>query len=235
MFGTLIESRAARQKRTGSSVASVVAHVAIIGSAVAATATQEKRPDPPPQVVIVDYVPPVVPPPEPMATSNPMRDATVIAAPKSVVLQTPSFVPTEIPPIDLNAAPTPVDFTARRIVGASVLCDRDCPRSGVGVDSAGRDSRTANDVMMRMREAPVPPRYPETLRRAGIEGEVVVKFVVDTTGRVDMGSVEVVRATHDAFVIAVRESLAKLRFNPSMVGERKVPALAMMPFHFTLR
>jgi TonB family protein len=28
------------------------------------------------------------------------------------------------------------------------------------------------------------PRYPERLREAGIEGTVVVRFTVDTTGRV---------------------------------------------------
>jgi protein TonB len=88
---------------------------------------------------------------------------------------------------------------------------------------------------MRLAEQPVPPRYPESLRRAGIEGDVVVKFVVDTTGRVDLRSVEIVSSTHDAFTLAVRESLGRLRFQPSVVGERKMNSLAVMPFRFTLR
>jgi protein TonB len=236
MFGTLIESRASRQRRAGSSVASIVAHVAIIGSAVAATARQPEQPPKPVQVAILQF--PTTALAEPPKTSMPadvFTSTTAIAAPRALVLDTPLLVPTDIPPIDVNGPATPTDFGNKRVVGANYLCDRDCPRVGAALDSVGRDSWTANDVMMRLREAPVPPRYPETLRRAGIEGEVVVKFVVDTTGRVDMTSLEVVRATHDAFVLAVRESIAKLRFNPSMVGDRKVPALAMMPFHFTLK
>ena len=103
------------------------------------------------------------------------------------------------------------------------------------MDNQGRLVLSAGDVGMRLAEQPVPPRYPETLRRAGVEGDVVVKFVVDTTGRVDMRSVEVVSATHEAFTLAVRASLGHLRFHPSTVGERKVSALAVMPFRFTLR
>ena len=90
-------------------------------------------------------------------------------------------------------------------------------------------------MLMRLLENPVPPRYPEAMRRAGVEGDVVVKFIVDTTGRVDMGSLEVLRSTHDAFTAAARETLAKLRFAPATTGERKTRALAVMPFHFTLR
>jgi protein TonB len=88
--------------------------------------------------------------------------------------------------------------------------------------------------MMRLIQKPVPPRYPEALRRAGIEGDVVVRFVVDTSGRVDPRSIDVVRSTHDAFTAAVRESLAKLRFAPATVGAHKVSALAIMPFRFRL-
>jgi periplasmic protein TonB len=89
--------------------------------------------------------------------------------------------------------------------------------------------------MMQLREPPVPPRYPEALRRAGIDGTVVVKFVVDTLGRVDMATVEVLSSSHDLFTIAVRETLAKVRFYPARVGERKVRAAAVMPFHFMLK
>ena len=88
---------------------------------------------------------------------------------------------------------------------------------------------------MRLVETPPPPRFPEVMRRAGIEGEVVLKFLVDTLGRVDMASIEVVRSTHQAFTAAVIEMLPKLRFIPSAHGERKVAAVAMMPFRFKLR
>ena len=94
---------------------------------------------------------------------------------------------------------------------------------------------TARDIVMQLREQPTPPRYPETLRRAGIEGNVTVRFVVDTTGRIDMNAIEILSSDHELFTASVREALAKMRFSPSMVGERKVKALAIMPFRFTLR
>jgi hypothetical protein len=45
---------------------------------------------------------------------------------------------------------------------------------------------------------------------------------------------EVVRSTHEAFTNEVRKALEQLRFHASIVGERKVKALAVMPFRFTL-
>jgi outer membrane biosynthesis protein TonB len=50
-----------------------------------------------------------------------------------------------------------------------------------------------------------------------------------------MRTIEVLRSTHSAFTTAVRETISRLRFAPATSGERKVPALAVMPFHFTLR
>jgi len=62
-----------------------------------------------------------------------------------------------------------------------------------------------------------------------------VKFVVDTLGRVDPASIEVLNSSHDLFTAAVRETLARLRFNPARAGDRKVRAAAIMPFQFTLK
>jgi protein TonB len=88
---------------------------------------------------------------------------------------------------------------------------------------------------MRLRQQPVPPRYPEALRAAGIDGSVLVKFVVDTTGRVDMTSIEIVSSTHELFTAAVRETLARLRFYPTEVNGKRVRTSAQMPFLFTLQ
>jgi protein TonB len=88
---------------------------------------------------------------------------------------------------------------------------------------------------MQLREQVVAPRYPERLRQAGVEGKVVVKFVVDTLGRVDPATIEIMESTHDLFTAAVRETLARLRFNPATSGSRKVRATAMMPFEFRIR
>lgn len=234
MFGTLIESRAPRARRTGSSVASVVVHAAIIGWAAIVTASETigtPKAEPRVQPVVFDLV--KQRPVEQQRTA-PLAGPTIATAPRALVLLTPTVMPTEIPPIDLTREQTPIDFAARRVAPANLLCYRDC---AAVTASGGTDAElwTANDVMMRLREDPVPPRYPESLRRAGIEGSVVVKFVVDTLGRVDMASLEIVSSTHEAFTSAVREAIARFRFSPSQAGSRKVPAQAMMPFQFTLK
>lgn len=234
MFGTLIESRAPRTRRTGSSMASVIIHAAVIGWAglVAARETiggPKPAPRVPPLVFGLVRQRPVEQP-----KKAPLAGPTIATAPRALVLLTPTVIPTDIPPIDLTREQTPIDFAARRVAPANLLCYRDCAEvtGNRGVDP---EVWTANDVMMRLREDPVPPRYPESLRRAGIEGSVVVKFVVDTLGRVDMASLEIVSSTHEAFTGAVREAIARFRFSPSQAGNRKVPAQAMMPFQFTLK
>jgi protein TonB len=234
MFGTLLESRAKLQRRTGGSVASILIHTAIVGGSVIATARGAIQPPIEPRVAVITLVAPKAPPPPSRPTTVATPNTTIDAPPSQYVLRVPPIVPTEILPADMNAPPTPSDFSAKRLASTGILCERDCSPGRVS-DANGNQLWTANDVMMRLREDPVPPRYPESLRRAGIEGSVVVKFAVDTTGRVEMRSIEVIRSTHDAFTMAVRESLEKLRFNPSMIGERRVRALAVMPFQFTLR
>lgn len=51
------------------------------------------------------------------------------------------------------------------------------------------------------------PRYPDILRAAGVNGEVLVQFVVDTAGRVAPDSFRILKSTHELFEQAV-ESIA---------------------------
>jgi len=235
MFGTLIESRAVTPRRTAGSVASIIIHSLIITGGIVATAKDMvPAPPEPPIAVVIPYVRQIPPRPVSSRPSVYVSIASLAAAPFIDRLIVPTTIPVGIPPVDLNAIPTPADFGQHRIRTDGILCERDCAMTPP-TDSAGRQLWSSRDLMMRMLEEPVSPRYPESLRRAGIEGEVVVQFVVDTTGRVDLRTVDVLRSTHEAFTSAVRETIAKLRFAPAIGGERKMRALAVMPFHFTLR
>jgi protein TonB len=234
MFGTLIESRAVTPRRTGGSIASILIHSAIITGGVIATAKDiVTMPTPDHDTTFVPYVRTVQPPPQ-APRSVTVSSASIASTPIILRLNVPTIVPVGIPPIDLTAAATPAEFRSGPVGTTGILCERDCG-GPIATDADGRQLWGANDLMMRLLEDPVPPRYPEVLRRAGVEGDVVVQFVVDTTGRIDMSAIQVMRSTHDAFTAAVRETLAKLRFAPATTGERKIRALAVMPFHFTLR
>jgi hypothetical protein len=64
--------------------------------------------------------------------------------------------------------------------------------------------------------APAPlPRFPAELRSHWSESEVVVRFRVDERGRVDVGSMKVLKSDHELFVAAVREVLPRFRFEPA--------------------
>jgi len=78
------------------------------------------------------------------------------------------------------------------------------------------------------------PRYPDILRSAGVEGEVLVQFVVDTTGRVEMESYKLIRSSHDLFDISVHRALQMMLFTPAEVQGRKVRQLVQQPFVFQL-
>jgi len=80
----------------------------------------------------------------------------------------------------------------------------------------------------------VRPRYPDMLRTANVEGEVLAQFVVDTTGLADMSQFKVLKSTHDMFTSSVRSVLPQMRFYPAEVGGHKVKQLVQMPFQFNL-
>jgi len=65
-------------------------------------------------------------------------------------------------------------------------------------------------VLVRMPRA----RYPEALLRARIEGRVVLRALVNTSGRVDSSSILVLRATHVEFLVPARQALKAALFRP---------------------
>jgi TonB family protein len=78
------------------------------------------------------------------------------------------------------------------------------------------------------------PRYPDILKKAGVSGEVIASFVVDTTGKADVNSLKVLRSSHELFMNSVATALQDMRFTPALVGGRKVKQLVMQPFVFQI-
>lgn len=77
-------------------------------------------------------------------------------------------------------------------------------------------------------------RYPDMLKSANIEGEVLAQFVVDREGRYEPGTFKVIKSSHDLFTAAVKNALPNIRFTPAEVGGRRVKQLVQQPFTFTL-
>lgn len=78
------------------------------------------------------------------------------------------------------------------------------------------------------------PNYPETLKRAGVEGSFVVEFVVDSTGRVDPKTFSFPKAAHPAFLRAVRDCLLRSRYFPAELAGIRVRQLVSQQFTFVI-
>ncbi len=78
------------------------------------------------------------------------------------------------------------------------------------------------------------PAHPDILRQAGVEGRVVVQFVVDTTGAVDSASVRVLSSTHRLFERPARAAVAACRYRAGSRGGQAVRVRMTQPLNFEL-
>lgn len=78
------------------------------------------------------------------------------------------------------------------------------------------------------------PRYPDSLKTARVDGEVVTSFAVDTTGLVDPASLHILRSTHPMFAAAAREAVLRMRFVPAELRGVKVRQFVQQPFVFNI-
>ena len=69
-------------------------------------------------------------------------------------------------------------------------------------------------------------RFPPELRKRLENGDAVVRYVMDTTGRIREGSIAQVSASHPAFFNSVRDFLRRARYRPAL--RNGVPACAML-------
>ncbi len=89
------------------------------------------------------------------------------------------------------------------------------------------------DVIPKMKERGVPPVYPSEMRNAGVEGSVVLRFVVDADGKVQRA--EAVKASHEAFAEVALKAVDKWAFEAGRKGDVPVSVQMMMPMIFTLQ
>jgi len=230
MLRTLIESRAGRTRRTGGTLVSITLHTALIATAVAVTARATPAPPPAPIVEPVIYTAPVPRAPTPAAPAQP-SSVTVPRIPMPVIA--PVAVPTHLPPINPRALVADSAWFDVK-PGPVVAPTGDGPPTTPGPADGVYDVRHVDRAVMPDDGNPA-PRYPERLRSAHLEGWVTVRFIVDTTGRAEPGSLEILAATHPLFADAVRDALREARYRPAEAGGRRVRQLVEQRFGFTLR
>jgi TonB family protein len=100
-------------------------------------------------------------------------------------------------------------------------------------DTAAVYMRDQVDVAARPDSGNVGPTYPDSLYHAQVRGQVVVEFIVDTLGSVELESIEVLVSSDPLFTAAVRDALARARFVPAQRGGKRARQVVQYPFVFS--
>lgn len=225
MFNNLLESKPQKQRSISSTFMSLVMHTVLIALAVQATlqATQEKEKiEEKVSFVEVKKDEPPPPKPPPQEAPPPPQSFQVLTAPVNI--------PNVLPDIDLTAKLTnESDFSGKGVQAA---------KAATGPMAKPEGDQPYFEFMV---EKPVTeasntqrPRYPDILKSAGVEGEVLAQFVVDTTGHVEINTFKVLKTSHELFAAAVRSALPGMRFIPAEVGNKRVRQLVQQPFVFAI-
>jgi protein TonB len=77
-----------------------------------------------------------------------------------------------------------------------------------------------------------PPQYPYEMSRAGISGEVVVEFIINSNG--DVVDTRVVRSSHREFEVPAMQAVQKWKFKPGRKGGKAVATRVSQLIEFNL-
>ncbi len=193
---------------------SVLAHAGVCAAAVLATLR-------PPLVSRVAGPPIVLSWPLPSERRSHSGGSDQLPGPTAPPIDVPQQPPIDLPPID-----------ARPRFDAKVLLRGGGGTSHADGASDGAWSAAAVDDPPVLLAGP-PLAYPDVLRRAGIEGTVLVQVVIDTLGRSEPGSV-VLQSSHAGFEAAARAYVLRALFRPGRTHGRAVRVLVRLPIAFTL-
>ncbi|MEQ6887678.1 energy transducer TonB [Halomonas sp. CS7] len=170
----------------------------------APSAPRPVPPSPPPPAPLPDSTlslpePPVDPPPV-----RPEEVAELDTALPELIEATPTPEPEPTP------SPEPASPSATALEAAATQP----AASGQGAPGAdGQARQTVQDVGQATPTRRVPPSYPRRAQRRGLEGHVVVEFLIRPDGRVKSGSVRVVEARpRRVFDEAATRAVADWRF-----------------------
>ena len=110
------------------------------------------------------------------------------------------------------------------------------PRHRINLDSLLKSNEVYTaasvDQAAEYTQGTAVPIYPDSLYRARVSGRVVARFVVDTAGAIEPGSIDIVSATEPPFGAAVLGALRAATFAPARLEGRRVRQLVEMPFDF---
>jgi len=226
VFDKLIESNPqarAGGKFGGSTMASVVLHVVLIYAAVQATLGSGQRDTQQNLDTTMVFIQQEEEKKqeEPEVKLEEVKGFTALLAPVNI--------PTNIPPINLNEKWDPSQFSGVGIEKGIANLTTD-----VKVDPGQAFIEAVVDEKPSLM-SPLLPDYPDLLRQAGIEGNVLIEVIIDTTGHAEPASLRIVNSTNKAFEIAARDAVLKSLYRPGRVRGQAVRVLVQVPINFSIR
>jgi TonB family protein len=221
---TLIESRRKTSSRRlfGVGFASLAIHTAIIAGVVYATL----RAAPSDDHVRMDTTVVLLAPQEQQKPTEPPPVQLVDALKGFQTVAVPAQIPTDIPPIDLQQRFDPKDYSGSGIEGGRA--------NGIVVGGGEVYAEAIVEERPELLSAP-PPVYPPLLRQAGIQGRVILRGIVDTTGRVEPTSVRIVKSPSSGFEQPTKDWVLKALFRPARMHGRAVRVFINLPVDYSLK
>jgi protein TonB len=216
---------------------SLVTHTLVGALAIAATrAALDAGLVAPPAEVMLLVLPkaaePAPPPPVREQESAPVVNLAEAPPQGFQTIEALKEIPTLIPPVDLNQRPfDPRDFTGRGVEGG-VARGIFGVTGPVDLDEIYEATTNVPGFEPAMVLSQPLPQYPTSLEAVGLEGRVMVEFVVDTNGRVEPASFRVIESTHTAFEAAARRAILASLFRPARIGKVPVRQLSRQSVRF---
>jgi protein TonB len=214
MFDKLLSSSTKREVAPVRGLMVAAVHGLVIAGAVRATTPPPPAP-PAPRIDTMVFV-----------TETPRAIPAVPSAPSS-----PGSAPVELRLLDLPRAPIDMPTTLPAIdPGPAVDPDRLRRILSAGGPGPTRGDSTRLGGVLAQAEVDQPaeavhqpkPRYPPMLQQAGIEGRVLVEFIIDTLGHIEPASLRVLESSNAGFEAAASETLRRSVFRPARVQGRPV-------------
>ncbi len=241
---SLIESSKHKDsgKRWLSVPLSILIHVLVIGTGLAASMwIIEDIPEPPIPVTFYSSAapPPPPPPPPPKAAAAP-KSAPKVEPVKQTQMTSPMMVPDVVP-----VAPSAPEQTSSGVVGGveggveggvaggvmgGVLGGKE---GGVLGGQGEEPMRVGGEVKEPREISRVQPQYPEAARKARLQGIVILEAIITKSGAVD--SVRVLRGLNPLLDTAAMQAVNRWRYEPATFNGRPVPVYLTVTVTFKLQ
>jgi len=136
----------------------------------------------------------------------------------------PTTIPSNIPPVNLQEQFNPADYSGIGVEGG--VANGIMPSGEVYLEAIVEERPS-------VLSAPPPP-YPELLRQAGIQGRVLIRAVIDTSGRAEPNSITIMRSPNPGFDQPSRNWMLRALFRPARVHGRAVRVLVEVPLDYRI-